>query len=106
METAIALFAYVFVSVCVGMYAHRIGHSGMGLFFLSILFSPILMFLAELARGPDRGAIERSLIRAGRRKRCLICARVVRKAARKCVHCGEEDFEEKVGEERERVPIF
>lgn len=80
---AIAILLWLFFAVVVGTYAERRGRSGMKWFFLSLLFSPVLMGILVLALGPaDPDSSD------NRRVRCPDCRELVRTDARKCKHCG------------------
>ena len=81
---------WLILSGCVAAYASHKGHSAVGMFFVSLLLSPLLGFVIELVRQPNVAASETRQIRSGRMRKCPMCAELVRAEALKCRFCGEE----------------
>ena len=48
MEALIVFFFWLFLAILVGIFAHKRGRMGFGWFMLSVMFSPLLMWLLLL----------------------------------------------------------
>jgi predicted RNA-binding Zn-ribbon protein involved in translation (DUF1610 family) len=81
----VAVFAIIWLALCfaVGFYAEHKGRSGVGLFFLSFLLSPLVGFIAALVMSPD----EKKVAAAQGKKRCPQCAEYVQPEAKICRFC-------------------
>ena len=84
------LLIWLILSGCVAAYASHKGHSAVGMFFVSLLLSPLFGFVIELVRQPNVAVSETRQIRSGRMRKCPTCAELVRAQALKCRFCGEE----------------
>lgn len=80
-------FAYLFFSILVAAYANLVKRSGLAWLFLSLIFSPLLAFIALVILGrPWLPALFADL----GMKICPQCAEKVKKAAKICRFCGQE----------------
>lgn len=79
--------SWVFLSLVVGAYgsSKNVSVGFLGSFIVSLLFSPIIGFIAVAVSKPD----EKKLIRSGMKK-CPYCAELVKGEAVVCKHCGKE----------------
>lgn len=85
------LFIIWFVlAACVGMFASSKGRSGFGFFLLSVILSPLIVFIIVLVLSPIRAAAEAQAIESGDSKKCPECAELVKAEAKKCRFCGYE----------------
>ena len=83
---------WILLSIVVGAYASskKVRLGGFGGFFISLIFSPIIGFIAVALTKPDDNAI----IDSGEMKKCPQCAELVKKDALVCRFCGNK-FEKK-----------
>lgn len=65
------------------------GRSGCGWFILGILLGPLGLILA-LVVPPDQAELEVRQILDGTKRRCPICAELVKPEAKKCHYCGSD----------------
>ena len=79
---------WVLFAVSIGLWSWRRGHSGVVMFVVSLVASPVLGFVLEAMRGADDPSRERNLP-ADATKRCPACAKMVRRESVECRHCGE-----------------
>jgi hypothetical protein len=90
MEGTVAIFLFwLILAICVGAWASSRGHSGFGMFLLSVLLSPLIGFIIEAVRAPNRAEVENREVATGAMKKCPACAELVRAEATKCRYCGE-----------------
>lgn len=78
------IFFWFALSVLVGWFAGSRGRSGFGYFFLALLLSPLLVWLALLIMpkpDPNAPTPETHI-------RCPDCRELILKEARVCKHCG------------------
>lgn len=59
-------------------------------FFLSLLVSPIIMFIAAMVLEPVKERIEEKALANGEMKKCPSCAELVKVEAKICKHCNSE----------------
>ena len=81
---------WLLLSAIAAGLAHTKGRSAVGVFFLSILLTP-LVGLITVALMAKRETIDRERIETGRsatHRLCPACAEIVRHAATVCSHCG------------------
>lgn len=83
---------WIALSVVAGVVAHNKGRSGVGLFFLSLVLSPLVGLIVAFAIS-SRQRMEMEAAQRGDSaefRKCPFCAEVVRREALKCKHCGSE----------------
>ncbi len=80
----------VWVVLCVlaGYYAISKGISGIGIFFVSLLLSPLIGFIIALIMPPNRSIAEEKKIKYENLRKCPFCAELVKKEDKICKHCG------------------
>lgn len=94
----LAVFVIVYLAFCaaVAQAAQNKGRSWWAYFFLSVLFSPLVMGIIVACISTDVYHMQRvayeAQIKAGAQplKKCPDCAEMVQPDARKCRHCGYE----------------
>lgn len=79
---------WLFFAVLVGMYAAKIGRSGLGWFLLAALISPLLAFLLCLVLGPIKANPATGIPSQETRVKCPDCRELILQDARVCKHCG------------------
>ncbi len=84
------VIVWIMLAVLVGAYANNKGRSGIGLFFASLIFSPIIGFIIAFILSPNEKKIEASSLASGEIKKCPMCAELVRNEASICKHCSAE----------------
>ena len=82
MEVAI-IIVWLALCIVVGFYAESKGRSGIGIFFLSLILSPLVGFVAALAMKSD----EKKVAVAQGKKKCPECAEFVQADAKVCRFC-------------------
>jgi fumarate reductase subunit C len=83
----IIFILWILLSVLVGVYARNKGvESFIGIFWLSLIISPLITFIIVLASKP----VESRLLKNGSLKKCPKCAELVKKEAVKCRFCGTD----------------
>lgn len=95
---AIALLGCLPLCGVAAYIASKKGRSGIGLFFLSLLLSPLVGIIVALVMNPDRE------IQAQRQglKRCSSCAEFVQPSAKICRFCQHNFVEEEAAAEAQR----
>ena len=99
---ALVILPWLILCWAVMAYADRIGRSGWGFFFISLILSPIIGFIIVAALGPDVVRMEKRQVMNRERRVCPRCAELVRTNAKICSHCGY-DFKDVIAEEKTRL---
>jgi len=87
---------WIILSILCGIYASGKGKSGFGYFFLSVLLSPLIGFVAALIAKEDTVNIEKKEMSLGVKRKCPFCAELVKSEAIVCKHCGKDIDKPKV----------
>lgn len=86
----IGWFVFSFIA---GVIADSKGRSGIGVFFVSVLLSPLVGIIYAIAIAP-RDKVEQQITVAGGNskdyRKCPHCAEAIRREATKCRYCGSE----------------
>ena len=83
------VFFWIIFSILVGIFAYnRKGQSGILLFILSLLLSPLIGFLIAIAMPTNQKRIESRKLLQPDVKKCDQCAEIVKAEAKICKHCG------------------
>lgn len=83
--------AWIAFSVLAGIIGHSKGRSGLGLFFVSLVLSPIIGLIAAIAMpalGDPRPVS--GLQPDAERVKCPHCAEQILREAKVCKHCGRD----------------
>ena len=81
---------WIILSILCGFLASSNGRSGVGYFFLSLLLSPLIGFIAVLIAGEDKEELENTKIASRESKKCPDCAESIKFEAKVCRYCGKE----------------
>ena len=81
---------WIILSILCGFLASSNGRSGVGYFFLSLLLSPLIGFIAVLIAGENKEETENAKIASGESKKCPDCAELIKMEAKVCKHCGKK----------------
>ena len=81
---------WIILSILCGFLASGNGRSGVGYFFLSLLLSPLIGFIAVLIAGEDKEELENTKIASRESKKCPDCAESIKFEAKVCRYCGKE----------------
>jgi hypothetical protein len=84
---------WIVFSILVGVFANSRGRSGFGYFILSLVLSPLIMFIVVAILGDMKTQAAQAIAvaeapAADTHVRCPECRELVRKDARKCKHCS------------------
>ncbi|MFI3221758.1 MAG: hypothetical protein QX191_01855 [Methylococcaceae bacterium] len=81
---------WLFFSIIGGVIAAKKGRSGIGFFFLSILFSPLIGIISAIIATPNQKQIENDKVKLGWEKKCPFCAEIIKKDAVVCHFCKRD----------------
>lgn len=86
----IIVIFWLILAILVGVFAGSKGRTGVGLFFLSLLFSPLIGFIIALVVSPKTKVTEANALKSGEMKKCPNCAELVKTEAKICKHCSND----------------
>ncbi len=99
------LIVWAALSLVAGVIAENKGRSGIGFFFLALVFSPLIGIPAALVAKADTASLEKRQIKSGQARKCPYCAELIRPDAVVCKHCGRDlPQEESASSQDRRVP--
>lgn len=81
---------WLILAILVGVFAGSKGRSGIGFFFLALIFSPLIGFVIALVVSPITKVTEARALESGEVKKCPSCAELVKIEAEICKHCSSE----------------
>lgn len=84
----IFLFTLIFLSIMVGVFASTKGRSRVAFFFLSLILSPLVSFIAALIITPINDG--KKVAKNDGVKKCPYCAELVKEEAIVCKHCRRD----------------
>lgn len=78
---------WIFLSIIAGIIASNKNRSGIGYFFLALIFSPLIGIVVALVVSDKSVQPVADDI-----KKCMFCAEDIKKDASICKHCGKEQI--------------